>query len=238
MGDLPDFQTKVSTGDDDVLFQGNIAAGASLLSMDVNAYGSIQWDVFNAVRTGPMNMSALWLNTTGQQMATDVLTAYPAPTSVLFPGAIVPVRSPRVIISNNGPDDQAIVVLGSKRTVPKMVGVGYSDHLSFINAAVAMVAGTFYDMSTFPWVQSQGLHQLEFALSNPAVTGGLYLAYDNSASSAVNTLIADSVEGVTDNGARLVSKQVILPASLTKLRFLCRTAGNASLAANLISVGL
>ena len=237
MGDLPDWQTRISTGDDDVLLTTSLVQNASTAVLDVAAYASLQGFLTSTTRTAMMNLVLAWIDTNGDTITSDTLTAYPAPLAVDWPSLQVPVRAPKLQVTNFGADTLGLTLLGSQRHADKLVGVGYTDHMSFVNNTAAMVAGVFYDVGATPYLTSQGLHQLEMSLSNASVTGTLVASFDNAAFSSVNQSLADTVEGVTDAGVRVVTKQVILPASLCKLRFLCRTAGSSTVGANFISVG-
>jgi hypothetical protein len=238
MGDLPDWQTRISTGDDDVVFTGALAHGGGTVTIgDVSSYSSIQVFHTESARTGQLNLQAVWLNSGGLFVMDDQLLAYPFALAVTWPSMTVPVRAPFLQLTNAGADDMTVTVLASKRTVSGLIGVGYQDRQSFVNGSQAMVAGTFYPLGSDPATHTQGRVQLELAISNVAVTGGVYLQTAPGNASPDTMLICDSGEGVTDGTARLVSKQVILPASMCQVAFLCRAAGTAVVAVNVASLG-
>ena len=236
MGDLPDWQTRISTGDDDVLFTGTLSAGASLPVMDVSAYSSLQ--VF-LVRGGvaQLSLGAVWQDTNGDPVTTDNLYAYPSALAVTWPSMQLPVRAPKVLLVNNSAIDLTVTVLGSQRHLSGLLGVGYADMDSKVLATQALVAGTFYPLGSNPVTLMQGWVQLELSLSNAAVTGSLVISNNTGVGSNTNMIIADTAEGVTDGTIRVVTKQVILPASQCYVQFLCRTAGTSAVVCNMASLG-
>jgi hypothetical protein len=238
MGDLPDWQTRISTGDDDIVFTGSIAHGGGIVAVgDVSAYNSVQVFLKRTTNNGQLNLGAVWQNVGSLVITTDTLLAYPSALAVTWPSMTMPVRAPFLQLVNQGADDLTITVLASKRTVAGLIGVGYNDRTSYVNTSAAMVAGTFYPIGSNPITVSQGLHQMELTISNVAVTGGVFLQTAPGGASADTMLIADSGEGVNDGTVRTLSKQVILPASQCQVAFLCRAAGTAIVVVSFQALG-
>lgn len=236
MGDLPDWQTHVNFGDDTVLSTVTLAAGATTPVLDVSSYQSILVTTSQALQVVAQSLTAVWEDVNGSQITFDFVTAPADALGVVIPDLWCPVRAPKVFIRNDSTVAQTITVMGTNRVISGLIGEGFNDIQTMQTGNIAMGANTSYDVGG-GYVGSQGVHWLDMTISNTAQAGDLYFQCASQNGVTIALRLANSVEAQTVGTILEVHKQIILPASAGKLRWLARASNTANVIVNLAALG-
>lgn len=235
--DLPDWDTRTSPGIDVLITTLELNAGQSSPNINVGPYRAVVLSVLNASAVSAIELLVSWLDKDGQQVQSDSIQKYNAPTEFGPLSAQIPARAATFSVINYSGPLLNIDVSGTNRPTSGLTVAGYQDIAEYANPAAAMTAGTFYPLGPNPQTVSQGWHQIEFSVSGTTVGGSVYLQYGSGNSSATNALLVSTGQTVAVGTNRHYSGQVILPAQRCDLRFLCEIAGTATLTVSLIALG-
>lgn len=235
-GDLPDWLVHViGTSDQVLLIQGLLAGGLSN-TINVSQYNSVVITTGGTPQTAAQVLAIAWFDVNGIQIASDVITAPADGIGVIIPDATLPVRGTSMNVSNQGSQAETITILGSGRTVPGLVGVGYRDVCDFTTGNIPMTVNGIFELGG-TYISSQGWHQFDIGVTSTAVSGELLVMAVDNAVSQRDIRIADTVTMHVDGTSFRQYGQVILPASAARFRWVSRTAATYAVTVQLIALG-
>lgn len=236
MGDLPDWQTKVTQTEDTILWTGVIPANNNTAVLDVSAYNSLVVDFAFSPGHNDQSISLAWRAEDGAPLTPQTMTAPADALGVIMPTVTAPVIGPALSIYNNGTEDRPVTVLGSQRQVAGLVGVGYPKTVQANSGLVTWTAGTIQNVGG-GYFGVQGWVQLSARCSNTAMTGELLMSLGNGSGGFIDIPITDTSLMHSMNGGLQWYGQVILPWDMGLLRWLPTANGNAIISVNAIPLG-
>lgn len=235
--DLPDWLTKASLSSDLTIFGPQaIVAGGNTNFLSVQNYQSIMVSTSQIASTFAECLQVQWYDINQVFICSDIITNPADNLGVVMPNTILPVRGPYCAVFNRGHSNQTTTVLGSPRTVPGQVAIGYMSYqlLQLPNAVYANNTTYLFGSQYF---NMQGLVQYAMEITGGVMTGQLqYSIGDNTGATQIFPLI-DQTNFASFGGNRWGYGQFILPAVRAQPQFAVITGATAAVNLYLTPLG-
>jgi hypothetical protein len=235
-GDLPDWQRRVSTAQDVLIFNQAVPANTTLAgSIPCSQFTTLTVSCGSPAAPYHGGVSIIWLDTNGDIIATDTLGIANTLSHAVNSFA-VPVRAAAFTLNNGVNKAVTIRVDGSTVPVHTMLGKGYTDIATFAWPNQLFAVGANVGPTTVG-ADTQGEVWIDFSFANNVLTGELSYGTIDSAGVFAFVNVIDSTQMHTMGGRQHFAGKAILPATPGGWQWTTRTADTTDLLLHVVSLG-